>query len=216
MRNKYPVPWRNKQTRPPQERSALGPLGGATPPGTTGLWWNQADTPVSGTGAPTGVQVQVLPDPPNILRDGRPGLGRFHKPPTACSTQGPATNLRPVLPTAGCLAHIEAMGVRVPHRARGRGATGRRTTLRTWSLWVRIPPTAPSLARPGLGDRREPRRAGHSLHVRRGILDMGRWTNCGDMGRQRPTCFGNRHRPGASPGSPTKIFELLSYWLLGY
>src|SRR5204863_637665 len=30
---------------------------------------------------------------------------------------------RPVLPTAGCLAHIEAMGVRFPHRARGCGET---------------------------------------------------------------------------------------------
>lgn len=27
----------------------------------------------------------------------------------------------------------------------------------------------------------------------------------GDMGRQRPTCFGNRQRPGASPGSPIRI-----------
>ena len=104
---------------------------------------------------PQGVQVQVLPGPPSILRDGRPSLGRFHKPSTACLTQGPATNLRPVLPTAGCLAHIEAMGVQLPHRARGRGATGRRTTPRSWSLRVRIPPTAPAFAHRCFGGRLE-------------------------------------------------------------
>ena len=41
---------------------------------------------------------------------------------------------------------------------------------------------------------------------RRGCDSLtGHQNSSGDMGRQRPTCFGNRHRPGASPGSPTKL-----------
>src|SRR5262249_43675534 len=67
-----PVPWRNQQTRPPQERLILrdpwrcessrnhqiGPV------------VQLADTSVSETDA-FGMEVQLLPGPPTILREGR-------------------------------------------------------------------------------------------------------------------------------------------------
>ncbi len=141
-----------------------------------------------------------------ILRDGRPGLGRSHKPPTACSTHGPATKLSVFQPSSypvfvrffqqqdasltsrrwGCNSLTGHQGIAAV------AEPGIRTSPRHWFLEVRILSAAPSFAHPCSGSLLELRVASQHFN--------------GDMGRQRPTCFGNRHRPGASPGSPTTIF----------
>ena len=62
-------------------------------------------------------------------RQRRPRLAHNQEP----AGSSPASAIRPVLPTAGCLAHIETMGVQLPHRAlliRGCGGSGRHTRLR--------------------------------------------------------------------------------------
>ena len=46
-------------------------------------------------------------------RQRRPRLAHNQEP----AGSSPASAIRPVLPTAGCLAHIETMGVQLPHRA---------------------------------------------------------------------------------------------------
>lgn len=154
------------------------------------------------SGCPPGMEVQILPGPPDITAGGQAQSPRVsHKHASSVRLGVPL----PILPSG-------SSNSRMPRSHRGDGGAIPSPGTRSW--WNRQTHPVEGRTPQGMEVRLLSTAPFDSRRGRFAPAWARSWrANNGDMGRQRPTCFGNRHRPSASLGSPTKNHCGLGLWI---